>query len=432
MRWSKFVYKVPHNGGIIVLNTMNSAMISLDKDSYEALSNNLLNGTSDETLTTLVKMGFIVEDSFDEMGVFLQDSWSEWEKDDIVKVVLLSTTGCNFSCSYCYENGINRALKLTEEMGETLLSYLSGLLQEHTTIKKVYILLFGGEPTLNWETVTVVAKNIMHMCESRNVEFASGIVTNGYLLDERKVEDLIDLKCDSIQITLDGPKEVHDKRKYLFSGKGTFDTILRNMHGALKNGCVSAIDLRINVDIENLDYISNLLDYLQLEFASNQLNISIGIVSATVKNNEYAPYGNAIPAEHLSTYLCELLELVSSHGFAIQDFYSFDGLCILKSKYSFALSPDGRIYRCLSMVGRESLSVGKLQDISSSDELAGFFTKDMYKPCVEKECEFLPLCHTGCKFDALVEHGVMTQNSCKYDQYCSVNQFLMQRLDATT
>lgn len=137
---------------------------------------------------------------------------------------------------------------------------------------------------------------------------------------------------------------------------------------------------------------------------------------------------NPIPIGQLSLRLCDLLDLVEKKGFSIPDFYSFDGLCILKSRYSFVINPDGKIYRCLSMIGRESLSVGEIQSIDSQKDLPGYYNKAMYKSCIEKNCEFLPLCHTGCKFDAIVEHGTVEKNACKYEQYCAVNRFLLRKL----
>ena len=74
------------------------------------------------------------------------------------------------------------------------------------------------------------------------------------------------------------------------------------------------------------------------------------------------------------------------------------------------------------------MSVCKLQDANPKIDLPGYFNKQMYKSCIDRDCEFLPLCHTGCKFDAIVEHGAIEENSCKYEQYCAVNRYLMQRM----
>lgn len=64
-----------------------------------------------------------------------------------------------------------------------------------------------------------------------------------------------------------------------------------------------------------------------------------------------------------------------------------------------------------------------------SMDLPSCFNTDMYKSCIEKECEFLPLCHTGCKFDAYVEYNSFDKNACKYDQYCDINRYLMCRIE---
>lgn len=429
MKWSKFIYKTETENRIVLFNTTNTAIVSFDSDSFAVVEKAIdSNDVDNDMVRKLFDMNYIIDDSVDEMQDLLRETWDAWENDDLLKIVLLSTTGCNFSCSYCYENGINRSLVLTKEMGATLLKYVEEVLQSHTAIKNIYLLLFGGEPTLNWSTTIEIAKNIMAMCDNYKINFSSGIVTNGYLLDCDHIADLIAIKCDSIQVTLDGPKHIHDARRHLRSGGDTFDTIIKNMRKALDCGCVHAIDLRINVDVLNRDSMEELLRYLSEVFATNELSISFGIISDTINKDNVKQQIAKIPDDTLAEELCSLFEIAEKYGFEAQEFYSFDGICILKSRYSFALSPDGRIYRCLSMVGREDLSVCKLQDANPKIDLPGYFNKQMYKSCIDRDCEFLPLCHTGCKFDAIVEHGAIEENSCKYEQYCAVNRYLMQRM----
>ena len=429
MKWSKFIYKAETKNGIVLFNTTNTAIVSFDRDSFVAVEKAIdSNDVNNDVVCKLLDMNYIVNDFVDETQDLLKETWDAWENDDLLKIVLLSTTGCNFSCAYCYENGINRSLILTKEMGIALLKYVEGVLQSHTAIKNIYLLLFGGEPTLNWSTTIEIAKNIMAMCENYKIDFSSGIVTNGYLLDCDHITDLIAIKCDSIQVTLDGPKYIHDARRHLRSGAGTFDTIIENMRKALDSGCVHTIDLRINVDTLNRDSIEELLCYLSKVFASDELSISFGIISDTINTDDVKQQIAKIPDDILAEELCSLFEIAEKYGFEAQEFYSFDGICILKSRYSFALSPDGRIYRCLSMIGREDLSVCRLQDADPRVDLPSYFNKQMYETCIAKNCEFLPLCHTGCKFDAIVEHGTIEKNSCKYEQYCAVNRYLMQRM----
>jgi uncharacterized protein len=63
----------------------------------------------------------------------------------------------------------------------------------------------------------------------------------------------------SAQITLDGPPDVHDRRRPLASGRGTFDTLLANitaMAGILD------VQVRVNLDADNAGGCPRLLNIL--------------------------------------------------------------------------------------------------------------------------------------------------------------------------
>ena len=55
------------------------------------------------------------------------------------------------------------------------------------------------------------------------------LITNGYFFTPEVVEKLVEAKISEIQITLDGFRETHDIRRPLINGKGTFDTIIKNL-----------------------------------------------------------------------------------------------------------------------------------------------------------------------------------------------------------
>ncbi|MCM1236362.1 MAG: hypothetical protein NC124_11505 [Clostridium sp.] len=55
------------------------------------------------------------------------------------------------------------------------------------------------------------------------------MVTNGYFLTKDVAQKLAKLKVSSLQVTIDGPKHVHDKRRVLAGGEGTFDKIIQKL-----------------------------------------------------------------------------------------------------------------------------------------------------------------------------------------------------------
>ena len=70
---------------------------------------------------------------------------------------------------------------------------------------------------------------------------------------------LLEFGIEKIQITLDGSKRIHNSKRKLHTGEGTFGVIINNLKEADKN---LKIMLRVNVDKKNTDYMEELLDEL--------------------------------------------------------------------------------------------------------------------------------------------------------------------------
>lgn len=428
MKWSTFVYQSIYSSQHILFNTTNTAIVSLDEATYQKIESLLSNEQhdKDDEFDTLVEMGFIVPDEDNEYDTLYSDIINEWEHIESLKIILLGTTSCNMACKYCYENGINRHMHITNDISDQLCRFIESLIDKNDNIKSVYVLLFGGEPTLRWKETIYAVEQIESLCRERRLTFNTGIVTNGYLLTAEKIDDLKRYSCNSIQITLDGPEMVHNQRKTLKNGAGTFQQIINNMHAVLSADFLKSIDLRINIDRENISSIEELIHYLANEFETNQLDISLGVISKTINSSEDLN-DLAFSPDEATQYLCELFSVLDKYGFFVPDFYSFDGLCIAKSKNSFVVNADGNIFRCVSMVGHNELSFGNLNDPENITVLNRQFESDLYKHCIDKRCTFMPLCQTGCRFDAIVEHGNTNSVACKYDLYCKVNDYLLRR-----
>ena len=75
-------------------------------------------------------------------------------------------------------------------------------------------------------------------------------ITNGYELDAF-LDLLKQIPFSSLQITVDGPEAVHDSRRYLAGGQGSYRRIMENIEKALAIGV--SIHLRVNVNRSNLD-----------------------------------------------------------------------------------------------------------------------------------------------------------------------------------
>ena len=125
-------------------------------------------------------------------------------------IVFLSLTErCNLRCKKCTIWKSVKEEREPELSKEEIFSFLSQLSSVGTKI----IALWGGEPLLNknlWEIIR----------EINRLKMIPYLVTNGVLLDEQKVAQLIKSGLASISVSIDNPfPEKHDERKGV---KGAF------------------------------------------------------------------------------------------------------------------------------------------------------------------------------------------------------------------
>ena len=135
---------------------------------------------------------------------------------------------------------------------------------------------FGGEPTLCIDTIEFLSQKLSDLCKKNGVPFGeSSIITNGYLLDVERALRLRRLGISRAQITLDGDRETHNKRRPLRGGKATFERILDNItqiHNVLE------IYIRINLDRCSADSAVRTLDALCARNLQGKVGVYFGHV----------------------------------------------------------------------------------------------------------------------------------------------------------
>ncbi|MGR5874196.1 radical SAM protein [Bacillus pacificus] len=137
------------------------------------------------------------------------------------------------------------------------------------------MMLYGGEPLLptTRKTVEQVVK--------RGIEeygFRMYAITNGTFLHEF-LDFLEPYKenWDYFQISIDGPKHIHDQRRITAGGTGTFDRIAANISLALERGF--AVGLRTNVNKDNLAYVKELATFIEDQHWNTYPNFSLAGIS---------------------------------------------------------------------------------------------------------------------------------------------------------
>jgi len=148
-------------------------------------------------------------------------------------VVLKLAERCNLACPYCYyfeqENNISelsRALIPEQTVIDTARFLRQGA--QEMGIKNIFLGLHGGEPTL------LPKKRFDRMCTIFREELADytqlhiGMQTNGTLVDAEWI-DLFAKHNVMVGVSIDGPKDVHDRQRPDRRGRGSYDNSVRGL-----------------------------------------------------------------------------------------------------------------------------------------------------------------------------------------------------------
>jgi uncharacterized protein len=180
-------------------------------------------------------------------------------------LILMPTEACNFRCVYCYETFQQKRMEPWVVTGVKRLieRRAPGLL--HLTLS-----WFGGEPLLATDVIEDVMEHVARLRGMRpELTVASDITTNAYLLSPERAKRLLDLGLTQYQISFDGPREWHDRKRVRPGGKGTYDRVWEHLKGLRDLDRPYGVTVRLHVDRENESALPKFLDALAADFGAD-------------------------------------------------------------------------------------------------------------------------------------------------------------------
>ncbi|WP_156146511.1 radical SAM protein, partial [Desulfosporosinus sp. I2] len=215
-----------------IMNSLSGGFDLVQAQEYDKLQS-LKRGDNleDEAfLQYLSERGYLYSDEQAEKNR-LEARWPEFREaleETAPQVLLVPTYACNLACPYCYQNGIKHKTQLMKrDVADAFFDHLKVQFPD----QKPFITLFGGE-ALN---ASPQQKDIIDYIVKKAAQggYAITAVTNGYDL-LAYLDILQQATVKEIQITLDGPREVHDQRRHTAGGQGTYDKIMLGVTEAVR------------------------------------------------------------------------------------------------------------------------------------------------------------------------------------------------------
>ena len=340
--------------------------------------------------------------------------------EDEIQIFYVPTYACNFSCSYCYQEGYgNEKISEPEEVIDAFFRYVDS----EFAGKRKYITVFGGEPLL---PDTNTRKKIEHIINSANQRgFSLAFVSNGYSLKEY-VPLLKTASIREVQVTLDGPEEIHNSRRMLKGGDGTFSRIVEGINAALEAGL--AVNLRAVIDKDNLKHLPELA-----AFAKEQGWTGSSLFKTQLGRNYELHYCQADQKrlyDRLSMYE-DLYSLIIENP-VIMDFHRpaysvsrflfdngempdplFDSCPGCKTEWAFDYN--GNIFSCTATVGKPGEALGSFypEKTLKQDIVDTWQERDITSIPECRNCSLSLACGGGCASVAQNSSGTVASPDCR-------------------
>ncbi|MDR0268156.1 radical SAM/SPASM domain-containing protein [Paenibacillus sp.] len=238
----------------LLLNTMTGAMDTVNGRIAELLKPRVQ--LDDSLLTTeeaefLNERGYLVDENNEQA---LVTAWfAEFKRRmKAFHFIVCPTFTCNLRCPYCFEGLDIRTSKtaMSVEQIDHMFKSMDLLIQERDA-SRVDLQFYGGEPFL--KSNQHIVEQITERAASRGWPISG--ITNGtqihhyFELFERIGSEAV----DQIQITLDGPEEIHDQLRIHANGRGSYQEIRRNVDQLLAMGI--PVLLRVNTGKDNVAHL---------------------------------------------------------------------------------------------------------------------------------------------------------------------------------
>ena len=148
------------------------------------------------------------------------------KRSTVIKALcLLVAHTCNLNCSYCFAaqgNFKGQHGLMSFETGKRALDFL---VENSGLRRNLEVDFFGGEPLMNFEVCKELVAYARSIEKEKKKNFRFTLTTNGIGITDEVIE-WANRECHNVVLSLDGRKEVNDRFRKDYTGRGSYDRIV--------------------------------------------------------------------------------------------------------------------------------------------------------------------------------------------------------------
>ena len=425
MKYSRFnvFSKIRNSENYFIVNLLTGNADILDHDDAQKLKefNTGEELPDDDFSAELIEKGYLSEEAEEEK--LYRSSYLDFldsRNKDEIQLFFVTNYSCNFACTYCYQDQYKNP---NQELNNDVIDSFFNYIKNEFAGRNKYITVFGGEPLLNSPKQKAAIEYLLKKVSDEKLEIS--FVTNGYNL-ENYINILKNRSIREIQVTLDGTGSVHDKRRFLKSGGGTFSEIVGGIDACLQNKI--SVNLRMVIDKENIDNLPDLA-----RFAIDKGWTKSPYFKTQIGRNYELHHCQSAPDKLFSrvSLFETIYDLTKQHphilefykpAYSIAKFLSetgslpdalFDSCPACKTEWAFDYT--GQIYSCTATVGKSDESLGSFYPsiTTNKEKIEQWESRDVTSIPECKECNLQLACGGGCGSVAKNNYGSVCSPDCR-------------------
>lgn len=279
------------------------------RDSNSALS---AQDSSPDEIKDLLAQDYLSDLRYETIEHPLTDELENIVNRRMQKMTLQVTQNCNLRCSYCHytSNDGSQRFHSNRVMNLSVAKKALLFLRDHSVdTPDIYIGFYGGEPLLEMQLIKEAVTFAEEIFYGKKINYM--MTTNATLLND-KIISFLEKYDFNLVISLDGPREVHNKNRVFRDGAGTFDSVIENLKILINNHekYVHKISIIMVLDPnQDFDRINQLFTNYKLV---NQIEIMSTIIddeTSLVRNTFSEEFNSKLKYHEFLAYLCVLNKL---------------------------------------------------------------------------------------------------------------------------
>lgn len=386
---SKFNLVISQNNGKTVLyNTRTGSLIRVPTSVYERLSSPM---QQNDRAMGFLRRGFLVPEDMDESAAF----YAQYQRfldieAETVSVTAAVTLSCNYRCRYCFESDVLQP-ETSSASPDVLCAFIEKAAGALTHCKTIAVKWFGGEPLLDFDYILTASERLLRYCQKNGIQLRTRLITNGALLTDAMIKQLLRFNLVSIQITLDGVKETYCT--YKSASPQDYDAVL----DLIDRQCGNVLfNLRLNCYPANLASLLELTDELH---SRPHVRDRINLYLAPVESSAMETFD---PEGYTDAHL-RFVEHLYALGWHSQ---VRNALIAQRSSPCDNLKPEGfiadyagNLYACESHIGNACARIASFGDAMADIQMKKQAQLHAYEQSLTeacKSCAYFPMCFSGC------------------------------------